>query len=59
MPKWSRFDDFHGWDMHALWDDTKFATKHCSDVERVAHAKIQYFDVRESDAAWNWLTEPA
>ena len=28
--------DFHGWDLHAVWDDTKFATKHCRDVERVA-----------------------
>ncbi len=28
--------DFHGWDPHAVWDDTKFATKHCRDVEKVA-----------------------
>jgi hypothetical protein len=27
---------FHGWDLHALWDDTKFVTKHCFDVERIA-----------------------
>ncbi len=32
----AQFHDFHGWDMHALWDDTKFATKHCGDVERIA-----------------------
>jgi len=32
----AQFADFHGWDMHALWDDTKFSTKHCLDVERVA-----------------------
>jgi hypothetical protein len=32
----AQFHDFHGWDMHALWDDIKFATKHCTDVERVA-----------------------
>lgn len=32
----ARFEDFHGWDLHALWDDTKFATEHCKDVERVA-----------------------
>jgi hypothetical protein len=32
----AKFEDFHGWDLHALWDDTKFATKHCADVERVA-----------------------
>lgn len=32
----AHFVDFHGWDLHALWDDTKFATKHCNDVERIA-----------------------
>ncbi len=32
----ARFEDFHGWDLHAMWDDTKFATKHCADVERIA-----------------------
>src|SRR5262245_10211107 len=31
-----QFEDFHGWDLKAIWDDTKFATKHCADVERVA-----------------------
>ena len=32
----AQFEDFHGWDMHALWDDIKFATAHCRDVERIA-----------------------
>jgi len=32
----ARFEDFHGCDLHALWDDTKFATQHCADVERIA-----------------------
>jgi hypothetical protein len=32
----AEFADFHGWDLHAVWDDTKFATKHCGDVEKVA-----------------------
>jgi len=32
----ARFEDFHGWDLHALWDDIKFATKHCFDIERIA-----------------------
>ena len=32
----AQFHDFHGWDMHALWDDIKFATQHCRDVERIA-----------------------
>ena len=31
-----QFHDFHGWDMHALWDDIKFSAKHCADVERIA-----------------------
>jgi hypothetical protein len=32
----AQFEDFHGWDLHALWDDIKFATKHCADIERIA-----------------------
>lgn len=32
----SLFEDFHGWDAMALWDDTKFSTKHCADIERLA-----------------------
>ena len=29
-------DDFHGWDMHAAWDDFKFSLRHYSDFERIA-----------------------
>jgi SpoIIAA-like len=32
----AQFEDFHGWDLHALWDDTKFATTHCTKIERIA-----------------------
>src|SRR5882757_1530333 len=32
----AQFHDFHGWDLHALWDDSKFAAKHCADIERIA-----------------------
>lgn len=32
----AHFHEFHGWDLHAVWDDTKLATKHCADIERVA-----------------------
>ena len=32
----AQFHDFHGWDLHALWDDIKFATTHCTKVERIA-----------------------
>jgi hypothetical protein len=31
-----RFHDFHGWDLHALWDDIKFATTHCTKIKRIA-----------------------
>src|SRR4051794_2519632 len=32
----AQFQDFHGWDLQALWDDIKFSTKHCTDVAQVA-----------------------
>jgi hypothetical protein len=32
----AQFEDFHGWDLHALWDDIKFATEHCTKIERIA-----------------------
>ena len=32
----AQFDDFHGWDLHALWDDIKFSTTHCTKIERIA-----------------------
>jgi hypothetical protein len=28
--------DFHGWDLHAVWDDIQVASEHCRDIERVA-----------------------
>jgi hypothetical protein len=31
-----QFDNFHGWDLHAAWDDFKFGVKHYSDFERIA-----------------------
>ena len=31
----AQFHDFHGWDMHALWDDIKFSTTHCTKIERI------------------------
>jgi SpoIIAA-like len=27
---------FHGWEVSALWEDTKFAIKHFADIERLA-----------------------
>lgn len=30
------FEDFHGWDAKALWDDIKFSTTHCTKVDRIA-----------------------
>jgi hypothetical protein len=32
----AQFHDFQGWDAHALWDDIKFATTHCTKIGRVA-----------------------
>ena len=29
-------DDFHGWTLGALWEDTKFDLKHWRDIERLA-----------------------
>ena len=31
-----QFEDFHGWDLHAAWDDFKFGLKHYSDFDRIA-----------------------
>ena len=28
--------DFHGWELGAVWEDIKFATKHCRDIEKIA-----------------------
>jgi len=30
-----QLEDFHGWDLHAAWDDMQFAVKHYSDFERI------------------------
>jgi hypothetical protein len=45
----AQFDDFHGWDLTALWDDIKFATNHCNKVERIAVV---------GDSSWEkWMTK--
>ncbi|MFI4876804.1 MAG: STAS/SEC14 domain-containing protein [Blastopirellula sp. JB062] len=28
--------DFHGWQLSAIWEDTKFGVKHYRDIERLA-----------------------
>ena len=28
--------DFHGWELGAVWEDIKFATKHCKDIGKIA-----------------------
>ncbi len=33
---YAEFQNFHGWDAHALWDDLKFDAKHATDMERIA-----------------------
>ncbi len=43
--------DFHGWDLHGLWDDFKFHAVHCSAVERIAYV---------GDKAWErWVVSAA
>lgn len=32
----AQFHDFEGWDARALWDDIKFATQHCTKLEKIA-----------------------
>ena len=28
--------DFHGWELGGVWEDIKFATKHCNDISKIA-----------------------
>jgi len=28
--------DFHGWDLGGIWEDIQFATRHCSDINKIA-----------------------
>jgi hypothetical protein len=45
----AQFRDFHGWDLHALWDDIKFSTTHCTKIDRIALV---------GDRAWEkWMTQ--
>ncbi len=30
------FEDFHGWDLHAAWDDMMFGVHHYNSIERLA-----------------------
>lgn len=32
----AQLEDFHGADLHAVWDDLKFGFKHYSDFDRIA-----------------------
>jgi len=32
----ARFEDFHGWDLHAAWDDFKFGVARYNAFERIA-----------------------
>lgn len=31
-----QFENFHGWDVGALWSDVKFRAQHFDDIERIA-----------------------
>jgi len=28
--------DFHGWELGGVWEDIKFATRHCSEIRKIA-----------------------
>ncbi len=60
--------DFHGWDLGAVWEDIKFATKHCRDIEKILMAveskwekwmitlsSIKYFEAGQEAEARQWL----
>ena len=32
----AQFHDFKGWDLHAMWDDIKFSSTHCTKIDRIA-----------------------
>ena len=45
----AHFDDFHGWDVHAAWDDFLFGVRHYGDFERIALV---------GDRAWEaWMAQ--
>lgn len=39
---------FHGWDLHAAWDDRAFGVKHDRDIEKIAMI---------GDRKWNEMME--
>lgn len=41
----AQFEDFHGWDLHAAWDDLQFGIKHYADFERIALVGDQTWEV--------------
>lgn len=45
----AQFEDFHGWDLHAAWDDFKVGLEHYSDFARIALV---------GDKAWErWMAQ--
>ena len=45
----AQFDDFHGWDLHAAWDEMMMGFKHANHFERIAMV---------GDKAWErWLAK--
>ncbi|MVF23148.1 STAS/SEC14 domain-containing protein [Methylocaldum sp. BRCS4] len=32
----AQFEDFHGWDVQAAWEDFKFGVRHYADFDRIA-----------------------
>ena len=61
----ARFEDFHGWDLHALWDDTKFAhpalcrrgadrARRRQTVGKVDGASLQTIHARQAQVLRGW-----
>ena len=48
----AQLHDFQGWDLHALWDDIKFATTHCTKIERIALVGEKTWEKCASRSPW-------
>ena len=53
----AEFHDFHGWDMHALWDDIKFATKQfLADINSIPAANVKKIEDMAYKSAVDFIT---
>ena len=49
----AQFKDFHGWDLHATWDDFKFGRKHYADFDR-----SQWWATASGRSGWPTICKP-